>query len=371
MKIYFCFLIILFSYSSAFSYKLKESVYDQSVFVSGECILGVDIGGTNSDFGFFSVQNEKPVLLVSFREQTKNISDFIDILKVVLSTAYAKYGITVSRCCIGAPGKRSEKKDFSNGGKAKFVIDAKKIKEQTGLKTVYVLNDFEIVGYGLDFIAPEDIVEINKGTPWKNSPKVFVGAGTGVGVSYMLWDEHTQKYNALFSELACTEFSPRDKKELAFAQQAKHPFMDVMLWTHALGGNIGAWGLRKFLIKRKYKKLVPDYKHFNGRKTFATYYSDSFSRRAVDKYIELYARFVRIACKAINPMGGVYIVGGIAAKQWQHFVQGNFLQTFTGDRNSHVYTYFSQIPVYLVKDLNINLYGAVQYLLYELEKVAN
>ena len=61
-----------------------------------ECIVGVDVGGTNTDFGFFVVEDKKPVLALSVHVKTK---------------AFAKLFADQIRCNVPNPGYAHEQVD--------------------------------------------------------------------------------------------------------------------------------------------------------------------------------------------------------------------------------------------------------------------
>ena len=65
----------------------------------------------------------------------------------------------------------SADRDFSKPTNLSFVIDAHAIKKATGLKCAYVVNDFEVIGYGIDLIDPKDIVQVHPGTAKKYANK--------------------------------------------------------------------------------------------------------------------------------------------------------------------------------------------------------
>lgn len=54
----------------------REVVYEQVV-SSKEYIMAGDIGGTNSNFGFFLMRDDMPRLIFSLHAKSKHVTDFV------------------------------------------------------------------------------------------------------------------------------------------------------------------------------------------------------------------------------------------------------------------------------------------------------
>lgn len=359
--------IYFFSFFFFFCTKLSsyKEVVHADIDAGSTHIVGVDVGGTNTDFGFFRVEDKKPVLVLSIHTKTKNISDFTDALTEVLDMVEKKYQIFINHVCIGAPGARSAEKDFSCGGVTNLNIDAKKIKATLGLETVIILNDFEVIGYGVDLLPPGSLVEINKGAPKEKAPRAIIGAGTGLGTSYLLWDDHNKHYFSTWSELGAVPFAPSTQKETALLQKNLQTTGRVSDWDYILGGIGGISVLYDFFAEKKFG--VNGFEKKQAEEIFGFYGLDSTCTQAVEAYVRLYARFARIATLSILPYGGLYIAGGVVAKNADLFVKTNFLETFFDSKtDARTWPLLYDIPIYLITDYKVSLYGAAQYLLYTL-----
>jgi len=362
---FFRLVLLCFSFCFAIKANLYKEVFYTETDSFSECILGVDFGGTNADFGFFVVEHEKPVLVCSIHLKTKEISDFTQTFHAIVQHAEKNYGIVVQHACIGSPGARSAGKDFSTGGKTKLPVDAKKIKAATGLQNVIVLNDFEVIGYGVDLLPSGSVIQLNKGIPQEGAPKVIVGAGTGLGTSYLIWDHYKKRYFSVWSELGAVPFCALSQQEFDFAQESFTKTGRLPDWNYVLGGVGGIEVLQEFLCDLSDEQLKP-------QEIFGQYGMDFDCTKTVDLYLKLYARFAQIATFSILPYGGLYIAGGIAAKNKHLFEQGTFLSSFFDtSRVGRKWDLLHDIPVYLIIDYRVSLYGAAQYLLYELQATQN
>jgi len=78
--------------------------YVTNISCNKEYYIGADLGGTNMDFGIFSVQENRPVLLFSLHTKTKTITDFTQVIKDVLKYAYDNHNLSIYKACIAVPG---------------------------------------------------------------------------------------------------------------------------------------------------------------------------------------------------------------------------------------------------------------------------
>lgn len=91
-----------------------------------------------------------------------------------------------------------------------WVVDGNKLGQQHGMP-VAVLNDFEVVGYGIPALnAASDLVQLNPGAqPVEQGPKVVMGPGTGLGAAQLMWDSGLGGYRVWPGEGSHATFAPR------------------------------------------------------------------------------------------------------------------------------------------------------------------
>ena len=79
----------------------------------------------------------------------------------------------------------------------------------------------------------------------------------------------------------------------------------------------------------------------------------------MDAFVKLYARVAADLCAAFLPRGGIYLAGGIAAKNEARFLEGSrFMGMFEQSYREHIRAILRNVPVMIVKDYDISLYGA-------------
>lgn len=398
----------------------KQVIYTDHIAQNCDYILVGDIGGTNSNFGFFKPEqnniNQNLVFVFSMHFKSKEILSFPDLIQDIAVHVKNEYGITITRTGFAAAGVASQTRDYSKPTNLNLVIDAQEITQKTGIACVFVVNDFEVVGYGLDLIAPADLVLVNKGKPRTSSNQGVLGAGTGLGKCIMLWDNHVGRHVPVASEGGHADFAPQNQLELDlvnFIKQTENKSCPVSwedllsgygiermykffheydgdghLKTEKLGGRLSGsgevrvqeagsqkddrnssgdqgelgekWGIEKsdLLAGSKLKhnhELSPHPDQiFNSRE------QDAHAWRTFELYTQLYARCAKNFALEALALGGIYIAGGIAAKNLPMFKLEVFMEEFVRCGKQQVI--LQQIPIYVITDYNISLLGAAKYM---------
>jgi len=78
-------------------------------------------------------------------------------------------------------------------------------------------------------------------------------------------------------------------------------------------------------------------------------------------FIEAYGAEAGNMALKLLPYGGMYIAGGIAAKNLSLMQDGNFLKAFHD--KGRMMTLMERIPLHVVLNSNVGLLGAILYLL--------
>ncbi len=344
---------------------LREKVYVDTVPRDIEAILGADIGGTNSNFGVFEFTNNKLILLFSIHVKSQEISDFTQLVKEVLECIKSRYDITIQHALFAAAGVVSPNRDRSKPTNLSFVIDAHSIKKATGLSCVYVVNDFEVIGYGLDLIDPKDLVKVHRGSERPFASKAILGAGTGLGKGIMFWSSRANRYIPVASEGGHADFAAQKLIELDLIQfiQKIEGFTCNVSWEDVLSGN-GIQRIYQFFHARTNgarhaeSEQVP-----HPDEIFKARNHDQHSWDTFELYTKLYARCAKNFVLDALALGGIYIAGGIASHNLPMFELPAFAHEFINC--GKLEDLLKNVPVYVITDYNVSLYGAAHYLLLE------
>ncbi len=344
---------------------LREKVYVDRVPRDIKAILGADIGGTNCNFGVFELTSNKLILLFSVHAKSQEVSDFPLLVKEVLELIKSRYDITVQHALFASAGVESPNRYYSKPTNLSFAIDAHAIKKATGLSCVYVVNDFEVIGYGLDLIDPKDLVKVHRGTERPLANKAIIGAGTGLGKSILFWSSRANRYIPVASEGGHADFAAQQLIELDLIQfiQKTEGFTCNVSWEDVLSGN-GIQRIYQFFHARTNgerhaeKEQVP-----HPDEIFKARNHDQHSWDTFELYTKIYARCAKNFVLDALALGGIYIAGGIAAHNLPMFELPAFANEFINcGKQAHL---LKNVPIYVITDYNVSLYGAAHYLVLE------
>lgn len=337
-------------YMSTFTEKLynpKETVYSS-------IIIGADIGGTNTNIGIFGLsQGKKPILIRSLHYKSFEITDFAAMFAQVIQYL-GQFQIQINKICIAAAGVVPEKRDRVKPTNLLVELIISDIQQATKVSTIILANDFEVISYGLKHIAKNMLVQIKDGKAEIKGHQAIIGAGTGFGKCIIF------EGNTLVSEGGHADFAAQSKNDIDlinFIQKRDHRTSPVS-WEDILSGNG---------IERIYQFFLPQclgYCDIHGPRPdeiFKMRYSNEAAKRTVQYYAELYARCARNFVLDSLALGGLYIAGGIAAKNVALFQTDWFLKSFIKNEKQHNILF--DVPITVIADYNVSLYGAAEFIL--------
>lgn len=341
--------------------ELTERLYGTQIPRNTTVVIGADIGGTNSNFGIFNMRNAKPELLFSLHAKSQEIKDFPSVVQQVMKFAKEKYGLQIHHALFACAGVVSPQKDFSKPTNLPIEIDAHAIKKATGLQCVYIVNDFEVIGYGIDLVNPKDIVLVNQGTPLQHAQKAILGAGTGLGKCIMFWNHAVQRYVPVASEGGHADAALQHPLEFdlaTFIQKSERRPSNIS-WEDLLSGT-GIQRIYSFFHANSNTDHQSGERMPRPDEIFKSRTHDKHSDDTFNLYTILYARCAKNFTLDALALGGLYIAGGIATHNVQMFRLPAFMAEFVNcAKQGHL---LEKVPIYVVADYNVSLYGAAYYL---------
>ena len=342
-----------------YTFKQYDFFHEKSTF--SQYVMGVDIGGTNTNIAIAGVSKKIPKLLYSLHFKTKELSSLIPALNETLNYSKNQLDISISSCCIGGAGVVSREHDMVNLTNVSWDIDAATIKKHTSLTDIYMLNDFQIIGYGINLLNPEnpqDLIVIKEGGEEKTntSTKAVIGGGTGLGKSILAYHNELNAYIPLSSEGGHTDCPIYNNEELELAQYITNKILGIdepITYEEILSGR-GLENIYAYLHQTNtfnetiYTKEIDDADE--KAPLISRYQSiDETCKEVFRIYTLFYARCAKNIALDSMATGGIYIAGGIASKNKKIF------QTQTSYRRIDV---LKRIPIYLIVNYDVSLYGA-------------
>ena len=210
------------------------------------------------------------------------------------------------------------------------------MRDQLGLDTLVVVNDFTALAMSLPHLAPDQRVQVGGGIEQSGRTLGLVGPGTGLGVSGLV--PAGGRWVALASEGGHASFAPGD----AFED-------DIVCQLRGRFGHVSA----ERLLSGPGIELI--YKCLTGKALGAS----EITRRAADGSCADCVRSIDVFCGALGSVagnvaltlgatGGVYIGGGIVPRLGALFERSPFRARF--EAKGRLSAYVARIPTYLITE---------------------
>jgi glucokinase len=309
-------------------------------------ILAADIGGTKTLLQLSDYSNGQYQLLCERRYVSQDYASFDSVLSAFLNDAGH---MPIDQACFAIAGPIA-----GHGANAKvtnlpWVLDAKQLSSTYAISNVRLINDFHAVAVAIDSLPDDDIMTLQQGQPQTHEPQLVIGAGTGLGVALRIWDGH--RYQILASEAGHAGFSPANgqQRQLLEFVTAQHPLVSREL---LLSGS-GLKNIYQFLCQQQ--QLTASDIDAAQISQLASQ-GDPACQATLALFFSIYgSECANLALLAL-PFGGIYIAGGIAAKNIDALTRSGFVTAFCN--NNKMGALLSDIPIYVIKNQSAGLLGA-------------
>ncbi len=179
-------------------------------------ILGGDVGGTHTNLGIAGVGGSKIELIYSVQYDSRSLDSFDQTVKETLDHAKSK-GIKITKACLGIAGPVRDC-EFSKPTNLSWEVNASRIAEDNGLESCFLINDFQAIGYGINFLGKEDMKKV-MGSEGEEKPTIaLLGAGTGLGKSMLVYSSADQCYFPVASEGGHVDFPAQSQFDLGLLE---------------------------------------------------------------------------------------------------------------------------------------------------------
>lgn len=339
----------------------KRSDYDAT-------ILCGDIGGTNANFALVGVRERKFELMVEWAESSHSISGLIAPIKDGLEAVQEVLGsVRIDRCCISAAGPVANNHCALTN--LPWDIDGAQIQAATGIPT-RVINDFLAISYGvplMDIDDPKQITplpHVDGSLPRPHGDMhLIVGAGTGLGVGIVV--QRGNQFLAYPSEGGHTGFAAFDAETEELRRYLTADTGHVSEVEQFVSGR-GIANIFNYFRDVRQVRLqgvlndinnAPDLEKPALIGTHAE--SNPVCRDIMRLFVKLYAHVCSDIATILLPAGGIYLAGGIVAKNAAYFTEGKqFMYYFAQNFRPAIADMLRKYPVYLIRNYSISLLGA-------------
>ncbi|MEW6110039.1 MAG: glucokinase [Nitrospirota bacterium] len=304
-------------------------------------ILSADIGGTNSRFAHFVADRIGELRLSEIRwlktsesASFKNLIENLNQSKFTLKPDKADIAVFA----VAGPvenGVRSSPPFIS------WDIDVSNATNDFGFKKCILINDFVAQAFACRSPVGKAAEKMLTGEVAHDAAVAVIGAGTGLGKAALVPDGKGG-YIAVPSEGGHADFPFESEKEFEFQKFLLKELGDRYITGNKVVSGRGLSSIHQFLT---------------GEKLDAQEVTRRFNQ--YPETLEWASRFYGRACRnyALETLslGGLYIAGGVAAKNPELIKHKAFESEFrSSDTLCHL---LEKIPVLLIKDENSGLWG--------------
>jgi glucokinase len=316
-------------------------------------VLAGDIGGTNARLALVDVGATTARIVDERVYATQQAPSLESIVRRFLGET----GGRVERACVGVAGPVvGDEARLSN---VAWAVRAGGLAAELGLEQVSLINDFRAVGEGLLFLAPDDLLPLQQGERDPRGPIALIGAGTGLGQGFLLWEG--ARYRVHPSEGGHASFAPQTGEQRELQQFMADEWGHVS-WERVLSGP-GLVNVYRYLSWRDPGAQREEVRKEMQRKDPAAV----ISRRALEQSDALCVRALHIFSTVLGAQagnfaltvlasGGVYLAGGIAPKIVDKLRDGSFTDAFR--HKGRLSSLLERMPVHVIMNRNVGLLGA-------------
>ncbi|HIK56725.1 MAG TPA: glucokinase [Synechococcales cyanobacterium M55_K2018_004] len=336
-------------------------------------VLAGDIGGTKTilklvELGPDSNQHR------TLHSQRFASGEFFDLVPMV-QEFYRQIEAVLGHCpkpekaCFAIAGPVV--KNTSDLTNLSWVLQGDRLETELQIPHVALINDFEAVGYGILGLKPEDLYTLQPGCPNPEAPIAVIGAGTGLGQGFLL--KIGDRYRVFPSEGGHADFAPHSEQEFQLLRYLLEKFGIDRISAERVVSGQGIVSIYQFLRDRQAAPEAPQvaekirtWEREMGKPNksvdpaaviaMAAAEGDRLCQQTMTMFATAYGAEAGNLALKLLPYGGLYLAGGIAAKNLDLLKSGCFLHAFLD--KGRMSNLLEQIPVHIILNPEVGLIGA-------------
>ena len=301
-------------------------------------ILGGDLGGTKTLLALAEVIDGHIEIIREQRFSSTDYGSFDHLLDEFLADRPL-----VASACFGVAGP-------TDGQTAQLTylpwsLAAQAISQRFGIAKVRLANDFAAAANGLSVVDPAFIQTLHPGQPIAHAPRVILGAGTGLGVAGLIWENG--RYRVIPGEGGHIGFSPQTTAQ-----------SELWRWLFDQNGRVTTEDVVSG------PGLTRIYAFFGGRpqqpeeiSQAALAGTDRLAEQSLQLWLSCYGAFAGDLALHWLARGGVYLAGGIAAKLLPQVDSSPLVTAFLNKREHAALV--KNMPIYRLTAEDLGLRGAL------------
>ena len=322
-------------------------------------VLGADVGGTNTKFALARFENGNPVVIERKVYPSAKYAALEPAIEAFLAeSTVASHAADIEAACFAVAGPVQHGRGRLTN--LPWEVDETGIATRFGFRKTRVINDFAAAGLGIAHLSHDDLLTLQAGVEIERGQRVVVGAGTGLGVAVLDWDE--TYYEVHPSEAGHCDFAPVDALQDRLLAHLRGQFPRVS-YERVLSGE-GLVRILTFLQESgagapsdELREALANDSGAQAITGLGLTKQDPLAAQALDLFVSAYGAFAGNMALVTLARGGVYVAGGIAPKIADKLHDGTFIRAFTA--KGRFKGMLETLPVHVVMNDQVGLYGAL------------
>jgi glucokinase len=317
-------------------------------------VLAGDIGGTNARLAIAELGRGKPRIVRDQRYRSGDAPGLAPIVRRFLDWA----GTKVERACFGIAGPVVDGECRTSN--LPWTVSASALADEIGIPCS-VINDFVAAAHGIACLDPADLLTLQVGQPAEHGTIALIGAGTGLGEGFLVWDG--ARYRVHASEGGHADFAAGDEAAWKLRASLLDEYGRVS-WERVLSGP-GLAHLYRHFAGGGFATERPDVRREMEAEDPAAVVTrhalagdDPISVRALDAFVAAFGAQAGNLALTVLATGGVYLGGGIAPRIAQKLHDGSFVRAFRN--KGRMADLMDRIPVHVILSPDVGLLGAAR-----------
>jgi len=320
-------------------------------------LLVADIGGTNGRFGLVEFDAAKhaegKTNYTASQQITLRCANYADMASMIRACC-AEFGVDVPDYgCLAIAGPVENGKASMTNLNWHFSIES--LREELGMKTLHVINDFAGLAYAVPFLKKEEFATLYASNTNPDAPIVVMGPGTGFGMAALV--PVNGQWRIVPTEGGHASFAPTNEKELAIKsfllKSQNHVSIENIL---SGGGLVTLYRALAHIAGVDAKPYTPADVSTKGMAN-----EDPICREAVVTFCEVLGEVAGDKALSLGAKGGVVIGGGITPKLQSLLSQTNFLERYRN--KGPMGSYVNDISIKLIINDTAALVGSAAWLI--------
>lgn len=234
-----------------------------------------------------------------------------------------------------------------------WMLDAAAMKQSLGISEVRFINDFQAAAAGVATLTDADVIALNPQAVVSGGVRAITGAGTGLGLAFMLADAHGC-YQSFSTEGGHVDFAPANDLQVRLLERLRADYGHVS-WERVASGS-ALNDLYRFCCVEQ-GGIPPDETIDGAALAVRAESGDAVAAAALDLFIDLYGAWVGNVALMYQPFGGLYIAGGVATHMLARMQSPRFMAAATD--KGRMRGVVGRTPIFLVTCNRLGVQGAM------------